>query len=98
MLAATAAEDAKLGKKIKFLGVDEEDSPANALAFDQSYGVTYPSIDDAAGEVTLDFDGVVSISSTPTTLVIDNSGRVAGAIFGGSTYGELSAILKRVTQ
>jgi thiol-disulfide isomerase/thioredoxin len=98
MLAATAAEDAKLGKKIKFLGVDEEDSPANALAFDQSYGVTYPSIDDAAGEVTLDFDGVVSISSTPTTLVIDNSGRVAGAIFGGSTYAELSAILKRVTQ
>jgi thiol-disulfide isomerase/thioredoxin len=98
MLAAMAAQDAKTGKKIKFLGVDEQDTPANALAFDQSYGVTYPSINDASAEITLDFDGVVSISSTPTTLIIDNSGRVAGAIFGESSYAELSEILKRVTQ
>ena len=33
MLAAMAATDAKDGKKIKFLGVDEQDTPANAEAF-----------------------------------------------------------------
>jgi len=98
MLAAMAAKDAKDGVRVKFLGVDEQETPANALAFDQNFGVTYPSIDDSSAEITLDFDGVVPISSTPTTLVIDTSGRVAGAIFGQSSYSQLSEILKRVGQ
>jgi thiol-disulfide isomerase/thioredoxin len=93
MLAAQAAKDTN----VKFLGVDEQDTPANALAFDSSFGVRYPSINDSGAEVTLDFSPVVPISSTPTTLVIDASGRVAGAIFGGSSYSELTALLKRVT-
>jgi thiol-disulfide isomerase/thioredoxin len=98
MLAAMAASDAREGAHVKFLGVDEEDTPANAEAFDASFGVMYPSINDSSAQVTLDFDGVVPISSTPTTLIIDTSGRVAGAIFGGSSYSELSEIVKRVTQ
>lgn len=98
MLAAMAAKDAKDGVRVRFLGVDEQETPANALAFDQDFGVTYPSINDSSAQVTLDFDGVVPISSTPTTLIIDPSGRVAGAIFGQSSYSELSEILKRVAQ
>jgi thiol-disulfide isomerase/thioredoxin len=98
MLAAMAATDAKEGKKIKFLGADEQDTPANAEAFDSSFGVQYPSINDSGAEVTLDFSPVVPISATPTTLVIDSTGRVAGAIFGGSSYAELSALLDRITQ
>jgi thiol-disulfide isomerase/thioredoxin len=98
MLAAMAATDAKEGKKIKFLGVDEQETPANAEAFDSSFGVQYPSINDAGAEVTLDFSPVVPISATPTTLVIDSTGRVAGAIFGGSSYAELSALLDRITE
>ncbi len=98
MLAAMAATDAKDGKKIKFLGVDEQDTPANAEAFDSNFGVQYPSINDSGAEITLDLSPVVAISATPTTLVIDSSGRVAGAIFGGSSYAELSALLDRITQ
>jgi hypothetical protein len=98
MLAAMAATDAKEGKKIKFLGVDEQETPANAEAFDSSFGVQYPSINDSGAEVTLDFSPVVPISATPTTLVIDSTGRVAGAIFGGSSYAELSALLDRITE
>jgi len=93
MLAATAAKDTD----IKFLGVDEQDTPTNALAFDKSFGVEYPSINDSGAQVTLVFGSVVPISSTPTTLVIDSSGRVAGAIFGQASYSELSQILNRVT-
>lgn len=93
MLAAMAAKYTK----VKFLGVDEQDTPANALAFDKSFGVDYPSINDSGAQVTLVFDGTVAISSTPTTLVIDASGRVAGAIFGRASYPELSEILDRVT-
>jgi thiol-disulfide isomerase/thioredoxin len=98
MLAAMAATDAKEGKKIKFLGVDEQETPASAEAFDSSFGVTYPSIDDSGAEVTLDFSSVVPISSTPTTVVIDSTGRVAGVIFGASDYSELSALVDRITQ
>lgn len=98
MLAAMAATDAKDGKKIKFLGVDEQDTPANAEAFDSNFGVQYPSINDSGAEITLDLSPVVAISGTPTTLVIDSSGRVAGAIFGESSYAELSALLDRITQ
>jgi thiol-disulfide isomerase/thioredoxin len=98
MLAAMAAKDARDGARVRFLGVDEQDTPANALAFDQDFGVTYPSIDDSSAAITLDFEGVVPISSTPTTVIIDTSGRVAGTIFGQSSYAELSEMLKRVAQ
>lgn len=93
MLAAMAAKYTN----VKFLGVDEQDTPANALAFDKSFGVEYPSINDSSAQITLVFGGVVPISSTPTTLVIDANGRVAGVIFGQASYAELSEILNRVT-
>jgi thiol-disulfide isomerase/thioredoxin len=92
MLAAMAATH----KSVKFLGVDEQDNPASASAFDARFGVGYPSVNDSGAQVTLDIGTVVPISSTPTTLVIDSSGRVAGAILGQASYSELSEILNRV--
>jgi hypothetical protein len=40
---------------------------------------------------------VVPIAGTPTTLVIDRTGRIAGAVFGATTYPELTTILAKVT-
>ena len=47
--------------------------------------------------ITLDFTAVVPIAGTPTTLVIDRTGHIAGAVFGTATYPELTAILAKVT-
>jgi len=82
---------------VAFLGVDVRDTPASAEAFVRDYGITYPSVSDASSVITLDFTAVVPIAGTPTTLVIDRTGHIAGAVFGAATYPELATILARVT-
>jgi thiol-disulfide isomerase/thioredoxin len=94
-LAATAQQYQSAG--VSFLGVDVRDTTASALAFARNYGITYPSLNDAGSVVTLDFTSVVPIAGTPTTLVIDRTGHIAGAVFGTATYHELSDILAQVT-
>ncbi|MBV9380014.1 MAG: TlpA family protein disulfide reductase [Streptosporangiaceae bacterium] len=82
---------------VRFLGVDVNDDPASAGAFARGFGIRYPSVSDPGYVITQDFSSAVPISGTPTTLVVDRSGRVAGAVFGSTTYSELNAILMRVT-
>jgi len=84
-------------KSVTFLGVDVRDNTASAEAFMRSHGVSYPSVTDPNDTITLDFSSVVPIPSTPTTLVIDTTGHVAGAVFGETTYSELATILAKVT-
>jgi peroxiredoxin len=82
---------------VSFLGVDVRDTTASAEAFANRFHITYPSVSDPSSVVTLDFTAVVPIAGTPTTLVIDRTGHVAGAVFGTATYPELTAILAKVT-
>jgi peroxiredoxin len=81
---------------VDFLGVDVRDTPASALAFTREFGITYPSVSDTGSQITLDFTSAVPIAGTPTTLVIDRTGRIAGAIFGMGTHQELADILAKV--
>jgi thiol-disulfide isomerase/thioredoxin len=46
--------------------------------------------------VDVDFTAVVPIAGTPTTLVIDRTGHIAGAVFGPATQQELTDILAQV--
>ena len=82
---------------VQFLGVDENDNAASAEAFARGFGIKYPSVSDPGYVITQDFSAAVAISGTPTTLVVDRSGHVAGAVFGSTTYSELNAILTNVT-
>ncbi len=82
---------------VSFLGVDVRDTTASAEAFAHSFHITYPSVSDPSSVITLDFTAVVPIAGTPTTLVIDRTGHIAGAVFGTVTYPELTAILAKVT-
>jgi len=82
---------------VSFLGVDVRDNTASAQAFVQSFGVSYPSVNDASSAVTQDFSSAVPIAATPTTLVVDRTGHIAGAVFGALTYPELNTILTSVT-
>lgn len=71
------------GKGASFLGVNVRDRPANAIAFGDTYGITYPSVMDVDdGAMQLAFSGSIPPNAVPTTLVLDSSGRVAARILG----------------
>jgi peroxiredoxin len=68
---------------VHFVGVNIRDGVGTALTFADEFGITYPSIldrDDAA--VRLAFAGQVAPNAVPTTLVVDQQGRVAARISG----------------
>ncbi len=94
-LAAVAAKYRPAA--VSFLGVDVRDTTASAQAFVSNFRVGYPSVGDSGSVITADFSDVVPIAATPTTLVIDRTGHIAGAVFGTVTYSDLTAILAKVT-
>lgn len=68
---------------VQFIGVNTRDRATNARSFDTDYGITYPSILDAAtGSVQLAFSKSAPPRATPTTIVLDARGRVAARILG----------------
>jgi thiol-disulfide isomerase/thioredoxin len=91
-----AVLDEQYGSKgVAFLGDDVADTPANALAFAHSVGITYPSFSDNGYLVVADFSQVgVQVSDTPTTVVIDKTGHVAGMVLGAVSYGQLTTLIK----
>jgi thiol-disulfide isomerase/thioredoxin len=80
-LAAAARDLAKDG--VVFVGVNSKDSsPDMGLAFERRYDLPYPSLFDPSGRTLLAFHGTLNPSSIPSTLVIDQQGRVAASILG----------------
>jgi len=65
------------------VGVDiRETSKDNALAFQRSFDVPYPSIYDPGSETLLSFPTPYNPRDTPSTMVLDRQGRVAALIRG----------------
>lgn len=81
---------------VAFLGVNIRDQAATALTFSNTFGITYPSVIDADnGAVQLAFSGVVAPNAVPTTLVVDQDGRVAARVLGRiSNASILDALIK----
>jgi len=79
---------------VAFLGDDIQDTPTNALFFLHSEGITYPSVNDANGAVEQRLAIAVPIDGTPTTLVIDKTGHIAGMIEGPVSYFDLTSLLR----
>jgi thiol-disulfide isomerase/thioredoxin len=71
------------GEGAQFLGVNVYDQADTALSFNETYGITYPSILDVQdGAVKLAFTGTVPPKAVPTTIVLDKEGRVSARILG----------------
>jgi len=81
-------------KGVAFLGDDVGDTPANALAFTRGAGISYPSINDQGYAVVAQLSQVVPVKDTPTTVVIDKTGHVAGTILGAVNYGDMTTLLR----
>ena len=65
------------------VGINIRDaSKDNALAFERSFGVTYPSIYDYGSTQLLNFPPPYNPQSMPSTMVLDDQGRVAALIRG----------------
>jgi len=92
---AVLAEQYK-SQGVSFLGDDVGDTTTNALAFTHDSGITYPSVNDPGYAVVQDFSRVVAVSDTPTTVVIDRTGHIAGLVIGEITYQAMTTILHDV--
>lgn len=91
LVAAAEAEP-----EVAFIGINTRDlDPAQAQAFVRSFEVPYPNIYDPDGALLLDF-GQLPPKAIPSTLVIDDQGRVAARILGETSSGTLLGVLEEV--
>ena len=94
ILAATSAAYANQG--VRFVGVNVRDNPAAAIAFEESYGIIYPSIDDRNGKALLSLADHLPGAGVPVTLLLDRDGRPAARVLGAVQESTLTALLDTV--
>jgi thiol-disulfide isomerase/thioredoxin len=80
-------------KGVAFLGDDVGDTPQNALSFEQGVGISYPSVNDPGYAIVQDFSQVAPISATPTTVVVDRTGHIAGMVLGSVSLAQMTTLL-----
>src|SRR3954470_10858799 len=80
---------------VEFVGVDIRDDVPSALDYQRKYAITYPSLNDPDNLLALRFRGVPP-NATPTTLVLDRSGRIAARQSGSILYAQLRDLVDRV--
>ena len=78
---------------VLFYGINVRDEKPTAEAFERTFGVTYPSVEDKDGKVLLAMTRFVPPQAVPTTLVLDKEGRVAARILGGLDKSTLKALI-----
>jgi thiol-disulfide isomerase/thioredoxin len=83
--------------EVTFLGVNVNDPRANALAYVREFEPPYPSIHDPAGTYSARFEGV-GPGTMPSTILVDEDGRVAARIFGSTTETELSVLISHLLE
>jgi thiol-disulfide isomerase/thioredoxin len=81
---------------VRFVGVDSKDSVSAAEAFERTYGVGYPSLNDPDDEIALAFHSTVPPPAIPSTLLIDRTGHIAAMIVGSVSYDGLKALIIKV--
>jgi len=80
-------------KGVQFVGINFRDNRDAALAHERRFGVTYPSIDDGAGETLLQLRGSLPPRAIPSTLVLDRYGRVSARVLGQVPPATLRALV-----
>ncbi|MFC7375961.1 TlpA family protein disulfide reductase [Brachybacterium sp. GCM10030268] len=81
---------------VQFVGVNVRDSEGPARAFEENYGITYPSMPDQDAQIMYELRGQVAPNAVPSTLVLDREGRVAARISGAADPSVLRSMLDGV--
>lgn len=81
---------------VRFLGINTEDDAGAAQAFQRTFDVPYPSIEDRTGEAVMGLTGFVPLQAVPTTVVLDQEGKVAARVIGLAEGSTLEALIDEV--
>lgn len=83
---------------VQLIGINSRDDAGTALAFERTFNVEYPSINDHDGKAIAQLQGLVAINAVPTTLVLDHEGRVAARVIGSVEPSTLQALVDAAGQ
>jgi len=76
---------------VVFLGVDMKDTDVNGAAYERSYAVSYPSVNDASEVIASEYN----VPAPPTVIIIDAKGNIVDRYLG--TLSGVSSDLARLT-
>lgn len=72
--------------EVAFIGINTRDSSQdNARAFIDSFKIPYPSLYDPDGSSLLAFGGQITPTAIPSTIILDQQGRIAASVIGELT-------------
>ncbi|GGR80898.1 TlpA family protein disulfide reductase [Streptomyces nojiriensis] len=96
--ATVSKEYADAGKDVAFVGINTRDnSKQNAIAFEETYGITYPSLYDPAGKLMLRFPkGTLNPNAIPSTIVLDKEGKIAARTLAPVNAEQLRSMIEPV--
>ena len=83
-------------KAVQFVGLDTRDSATSAQGFIKTFGITYPQAIDTDGQVQLLFRDSLPAQAIPSTVIVDEQGRVAARILGTATEATLRNVIDDV--
>ncbi|MFI7500185.1 TlpA family protein disulfide reductase [Streptomyces sp. NPDC049687] len=83
---------------VQFVGINVADPQVrSARAFEEQYGVTYPSLYDPSSKLMLRFKkGTLNPQAIPSTLVIDREGKIAARSLAGLSEAKLRKMIAPV--
>lgn len=90
-LVALATERAADG--VHVLGINSTDAAGTAQAFERTFEVPYPSIEDTEGTAVAALQGIVPVQAVPTTVLLDREGLVAARILGRADPSTLDTLV-----
>lgn len=88
--------DATAKQGVNFVGLVTRDSEASARAFVDKFGIPYPNVLDRDGALQLKFRDSLPTMAIPSTLLIDQQGRVAGRVLGPVTAATLTDLVDQL--
>lgn len=93
--AKVSKEMADAGKDVSFVGLNTRDnSKQNAVSFEETYGITFPSLYDPDGKLMLRFPkGTLNPQAIPSTIVLDKEGKIAARTLAAITEEQLRSMI-----
>ncbi|MFE2288523.1 TlpA family protein disulfide reductase [Streptomyces sp. NPDC059443] len=94
--AKVSKEMADAGKDVAFVGINTRDnSKQNAVSFEETYGITYPSLYDPDGKLILRFPkGALNPQAIPSTIVLDKDGKIAARTLAAVNEEQLRSMIE----
>lgn len=82
------------GDRVLILGVNVQDTSANALAFVREFSLTFPSVYDKRGRIGIEY----GFHGVPETFIIDRNGTILVRHAGEISAEQLQGYIRRVLQ